>query len=195
MTRYKIVLPLFLLAVLTSGWAQQKQEREFRIRKDQFPPVALEAMEPFLADARRLRYYKEIDSARSSFELKFKLQRLWYSVEFTPEGVLEDVEVRIKPVDIPDETWARMQSHMTEAFGKHRVRKIQQQYPREAFDSVEVTMKNAFQNLLLPQLRYELVIQTRTQEGLTQYEALYDSEGALLLLREALPPNYNHILY
>ncbi|EAR16877.1 hypothetical protein [Robiginitalea biformata] len=184
-----------LLLALAPASAQQKQEREFRIRKAQFPESAREVMEPYLEGVRRLRYYKEIDSARSSFEMKFKHRRLHYSIEFTPEGELEDAEVRIRPVDIPNETLEAIQAHLKGTYGRYRVRKIQQQYPRASFESDTQTLKNAFQNLLLPEIRYELVIQTRQDSGLAHYEFLYDSEGRLLRIRESLPPNYNHVLY
>ncbi len=191
------LLPFACLLLLSfaPASAQQKQEREFRIRKAQFPESAREVMEPYLEDVRRLRYYKEIDSARSSFEMKFKHRRLHYSVEFTPEGELEDAEVLIKPVDIPNESLDAIRTHLKETYGRYRIRKIQQQYPRASFASDTQTLKNAFQNLLLPEIRYELVIQTRQESGLAHFEILYDSEGRLLRIRESLPPNYNHVLY
>lgn len=200
MTRFRLfggfptLVVLLLLAGAPAG-AQQKQEREFRIRKAQFPETAREMMEPYLEEVRRLRFYKEIDSARSSFEMKFKHRRLHYSVEFTPDGELEDAEVRIRAVDIPNETLEAIRAHLKETYGRYRVRKIQQQYPRASFESDSQTLKNAFQNLLLPEIRYELVIQTRQQSGLAHYEILYDSGGRVLKTRESLPPNYNHVLY
>lgn len=191
------LLPFACLLLLSfaPASAQQKQEREFRIRKAQFPESAREVIEPYLEDVRRLRYYKEIDSARSSFEMKFKHRRLHYSVEFTPEGELEDAEVLIKPVDIPNVSLDAIRTHLKETYGRYRIRKIQQQYPRASFNSDTQTLKNAFQNLLLPEIRYELVIQTRQESGLAHFEILYDSEGRLLRIRESLPPNYNHVLY
>ncbi len=175
--------------------AQVKTEREYRIRKEQFPTAALELLGNRLDDVRRLRFYREVDSNRVSFEMKFKKDRLHYGVEFTPEGVLASIEVQIKPVDIPEDSWASVQAALSDRFTKFRVRRIRQQYPRAAFESDEQTLRNAFQNLLLPELRYELALQARTDQGQMQYLALFDSEGTLLSLRKALPANYDHILY
>ena len=172
-----------------------KYEREFRIRKEQFPARALESMEDHLKEVKRLRFYREIDSNRSSYEIKFKYVRLHYSVEFSSDGVLEDVEVRIKPVDIPADSWQTITEDLNRRFSKFRVRKIQQQYPREAFPSATETLKNAFQNLLLPQIRYELIVQARVDKGFLNYEILYDADGKFLNLRKSLPPNYDHVLY
>lgn len=194
--RYRpLILFLALICCLQIQAQQIKHEREHRIRREQFPEAALEALQPYLDEARRLRFYREIDSNHRSFEAKFRIQRLQYSIEFTPEGELEDAEVDIKPVDIPRATWQAIQEHLGTSFGKFHVRKIQQQYPRPAFDSDDATLKAAFQNLLLPEIRYELVVQAKTESGVGQFEALYDSEGNILLLRKALPPNYDHVLY
>ncbi len=195
MRKFKWVLIFIALTGLRPLSAQVKYEREYRVRKEQFPDAALEVLGNRLDDVRRLRFYREVDSNRRSYEMKFKKDRLHYSVEFTPEGVLEDVEVLIKPVDIPEDSWTRIRAVLSDRFAKFRVRRIQQQYPRDAFESDEQTLRNAFQNLLLPELNYELVLQARTDQGLMQYEALFDSDGMLLNLRKALPANYDHILY
>lgn len=194
-----------LLLVLFNAQAQQsdsgkaadniKYEREFRIRKDQFPPAALKSVAAYLPEVKRLRFYREIDSNRSSYEVKFKYIRLHYSVEFSSEGALEDVEVRIKPVDVPTDSWKNITEDLQGRFSKYRVRKIQQQYPRDAFPSTESTLQKAFQNLILPEIRYELVVQARTDGGFLNYEILYNAEGRFLNLRKSLPPNYDHVLY
>ena len=193
--RFKWSLVLIALLGLQPLCGQVKYEREYRIRKEQFPETAIKVLRSHLDEVRRLRFYREVDSNRRSFEMKFKKDRLHYSVEFTPEGMLEDVEVLIKPVDIPGESWAKIQAGLSDRFTRYRVRRIQQQYPRTAFDTDDQTLRNAFQNLLLPELNYELVLQARTDQGLMQYEALFDSEGNLMNLRKALPANYDHILY
>ncbi|MEL6305173.1 MAG: hypothetical protein AAFQ20_10320 [Bacteroidota bacterium] len=189
----------YLICVLCLLWgilgtAQQKKERESRITRDEIPQNALELLNPYLEDAKRLRYYQESDGNKRSFEVKFKKGKLRYSVEFSPEGKLEDVEFLIKSADIPDETWANIQSTFQEKFSKTYVKKIQQQYPCEGKDEPEV-LREAFQNLILPYIRYELVVAGKTQNHHRLYEILFDANGALLLLREFAPTNYDHVLY
>ena len=192
--KYKALLFLSLFMGF-AGVAQVKSEREFRIRESQFPALALEKAKPYLEGVRRLRFYKEIDGTRHSYEIKFKKERLHYSVEFSDSGVLEDIEVRIKPIDIPEDSWKAVEDHLDTLFTKYKVRKIQQQYPANAFPSDSAVFRNAFQNLLLPQIRYELVVQGKIPEGYRDYEILYDARGGFLNKRESLPPNYDHVLY
>jgi len=188
----------FFLLLLLLGFtasAQVKSEREFRIQKSQFPAASLEKAKPHLEGARRLRYYKEIDTGRVSYELKFKKARLHYSVEFSDTDELEDIEIRIKPVDIPQESWEAIGHHLSGSFPKHKVRKIQQQYRRASFESDAETFRNAFQNLLLPEIRYELIVHAKTAEGYRDYEITYDSEGNFIMMKKSLPPNHDHVLY
>ena len=175
-------------------FSQNKYEREYRIRKSQFPENALSYISEKLEDARRIRFYKETDSSKVSFEAKFKKDRLRYSIEFDEKGVLEDIEIEIKPVDIPDSAFSKITSDLTKRFSKYRIRKIQQQYPNLNGDT-ETTVKNAFQNLMLPSIKYELIVAGKENKSYEQFEILYDAEGGFEKLRKSLPPNYDHVLY
>ncbi|MGB5653935.1 MAG: hypothetical protein WBM56_08880 [Robiginitalea sp.] len=192
--RYK---GLTLLALIFCCFlsAQAKYEREFRIKTSQFPQASLEVAEPFMDGVRKLRFYKEIDSSRQSYEIKFKRGRLKYSVEFSDKDVLEDIEVGIAEVDIPKASFQAIEQYLEENFTKYKIRKIQQQYPRTAFASTEETFRNAFQNLILPEIRYELMVHAKTTEEYMDFEILFDSEGQFLNQRKSLPPNYDHVLY
>lgn len=190
-----VILSVLMFAGPAIGLAQAKYEREFRIRKTQFPRAGFERASPFLDGARRVHYYQETDSNRVSYEIKFKKRRLRYSVEFSGEGELEDIEVGISPVDMPATSWEAIETHLTRTLGKHRIAKLQQQYPRAAFESDSETFQMAFQNMLLPVIRYEIMVQARGEEGFKEYEILFDHQGVVLSVRESLPPNYDHVLY
>jgi hypothetical protein len=192
----KAKIPALLIALLCSSVsAQVKYEREFRIKKSQFPEASYQVAAPYLDGVRKLRFYKEIDSSRQSFEIKFKRDKLHYSIEFNDQDVLEDIEVGIKPVDIPRESFQAISQYLDGNFIKYNIRKIQQQYPASAFSSAQETFRVAYQNLILPEIRYELMVHTKTDSGYRDYEVLFDSRGTFLMRRESLPPNYDHVLY
>lgn len=184
-----------MLAFCSAVSGQAKYEREFRIKKSQFPEASLQIAAPHLDEVRKLRFYKEIDSSKQSYEIKFKKDKLYYSVEFSDQNDLEDIEIRIEPVDIPSDSYAAMEAYLKKAFSKYKIRKIQQQYPRNAFSSNEETFRNAFQNLILPEIRYELIVHAKTAEGYLDFEVLFDSLGQFLSQRISLPANYDHVLY
>ncbi len=174
--------------------AQNKYEREYRIRKSQFPSKALSLIAEKIKDAKRIKFYKETDSAKVSFEAKLKKDRLWYSIEFNKDGVLEDIEILIKSTDIPNDTFSNIENYLKGNFTKYRIKRIQQQYPART-DALETTLNNAFQNLILPSNNYELIVAGKKDKGYLDYEILFDAEGNFKKIRTSLPPNYDHVLY
>jgi signal recognition particle GTPase len=177
------------------GSSQAKYEREFRIKKSQFPENALLQIRESLKEAKRIKFYKEIDSAKTSFEAKFKKDKLWYSIEFDKEGILEDIEILIKEIDIPSDTFKEISNYLKTKYSKYRIKKIQQQYPYVQGEHIEETLKNAFQNLLLPTINYELIVAGKKDKNYYDYEILFDANGKYKSIRRSLPPNYDHVLY
>ena len=194
MKRFKIVLILFILGGGLLA-AQNKYERAYRIRKSQFPEKALNYISEKLEDARQIRFYKETDSAKTSFEAKFKKDRLWYTIEFDKDGVLESIGIIIKSVDIPDDYFAKIEAYLGNYFSKYRIRKLQQQYRITEEVAQETMIKNAFQNLMLPDMVYELFVKGKKDGTRADFEITFDAEGNLIHMRKALPANYDRVLY
>ncbi len=175
-------------------WGQNKNEREFRISESELPENALSLIEEQLENAKRIRFYQETDGEKKSYEIKFKKVKLHYSVEFDLNGQLEDVEFIITPNDIPEDSWEKINGYLKENFEKFKVKKIQQQYPAQNRNARQ-TIKDAFQNLILPYINYEIVFVGKKEKGFLHYEALFNSRGEIITLRRFLPANYDHVLY
>jgi len=196
MMKYKCFLLLIMaLFQYTTGIAQVKVEREHRIKKNQFPDAAHEFIREKLKDAKKIRFYKETDTTKISYEAKFKKDKLHYSIEFDDSGKLEDIEILIKEVDVPEDSWSNITKFLEEKFDKHKIRKIQQQYPITSAETAETTLNNAFQNLLIPSLNYELMVRGKTKGNHADFEILFGAEGGFIKMRESLPANYDHVLY
>ncbi|WP_350286411.1 hypothetical protein [uncultured Croceitalea sp.] len=191
--KYKILIVFFLVSIVAS-LAQTKQERELRIAEDELPENVLQHLKDYITSAKRLRFYKEQDGTKSSYEVKFKKDKLHYSVEFDENGTLEDVEFIIKPTDIPEDTYLSITAYLNKTFKKPRVKKIQQQYLAKDGTHKNV-LKNAFQNLLIQQLNYELIISSKDDSGFNEYELTFNAEGKHLLTRKAVKSKYDHVLY
>ena len=195
MNRYNLLSLIFLLVFVWSSNGQYKYEREYRIKKSQFPAEAHAFIAEKLENARKIRYYRETDSTKISYEAKFKVDKLHYSIEFDEKGRLEDVEILIKEVDIPNESFSAITAYLESNFSNYRLRRIQQQYPVNENETVEETLRNAFQNLLLPTIRYEIMVAGKMDNGFEDYEILFDYKGEFISMRKSLPFNHDHILY
>ena len=191
--KYKLLF-LSLCASHFFVFGQVKNEKEYKINRSELPEGVETLLSPYTQDAKRIRYFLEIDGDKKSFEAKFKKGRLRYSVEFDESGSLEDVEFIIKPTDIPNDSWSNMLQYFKKSFSKFTIKKIQQQYPVKD-KSPTKTLSDAFQNLLLPYLNYELIISAKKDRGFEQFEILFDSEGQFLEIRKSIGSKYDHVLY
>ena len=187
-----IVFSFLLVNVFCFG--QKKQEREFRIDQEDLPQKIIPILSDYLNTVKRLRFYKELDGEKSSYEVKFKKDKLFYSVEFDENGTLEDVEFIIKETAIPRVTLNTIKDHFSKTYGKFRIKKIQQQYLNNGTDTKAV-LRKAFQNLLVPEINYEIVIAVKDGEGYGEYEVTFDSDGQHLLTRKSIAPKYDHVLF
>ncbi len=193
--KYSLFLMILSLLWCFPGRAQAKYEREFRIKQADFPQKALTLIKDEIQGVKRLRFYKEIDSTTISFEAKFKKDRLFYSIEFNTEGELQDIEILIQESDIPNDVLEAITAHLKQTYSNFKIRKIQQQYPLRKGEQLRGLLKEAFQNLLLPYINYELIISCKAVSGRREFEYLFNAKGNFLSKRESLPANYDHILY
>ncbi|WP_282048490.1 hypothetical protein [Maribacter aquivivus] len=176
------------------GHSQYKYEREHRILKSQFPAIAISSIDESVTDYKRIKFYKETDSTKISYEAKLKKDKLWYEIKFDEDGTLEAIEILIKSTDVPNDTYAKIEEYLNINFTKYKIKKLKQQYPSNNEDMKD-TFKNAFQNLILPSNNYQIVVLGKTDKGYIDYEILFDADGNFKKSKTSLPPNYDHVLY
>ena len=193
----KSTLPLVLILLLFGfvSSAQNRLEREHRIKKAQFPNEALQTILENNNDFKRLKFYKAVDSASKTYTAKFKKARLFYEMDFNEKGKLSGLGFAITPIDMPEESFARITEYLSQKFEKSKVRKMFQLYHVGSNKDIDETIKNAFQNLMISDVVYELFVKGKTDGVRTDFEITFDSEGNLIRMREALPANYDRVLY
>ena len=195
MLRYSTFLTILAILMTQISWAQKTVEREHRITKAQFPETARSFISKKLVNPRKMRYYKEIDSSGVFYMAKFRKDRLHYSIGFDGEGKPKEINILIGEVDIPSDALATMKEHLHTSFKKYRIRNILQKYALNGGKPLDTTLRNAFQNLLIPDLLYEILVAGKKNKFKADYVMLFDSEGNLISEKASLPVNYDHVLY
>ncbi len=194
MKRFRILY--FLLLFCSFLFAQEKLEREHRIKKSQFPTLEL-AIESTGHVLKQIRYYREVDSAGITYSLKFKSGRLHYHFDFDSAGILTNSGFRVQQVDIPMETYDKLEDYLTQNFDRIKIQRIFQEYPH--IDSTgrmtETGIKSTFQNLILPENLYKLIIRATRNGKRNDFELWFDSQGNFMRIRSALPSNLDRVLY
>ena len=173
--KYSIVLPFFFIAAMAVA-----QVEVTRIQPSEFPSSAYAAIEPYMANSRRVKFYRDNNGENPLYIVKFKKDRLKYRAAFNADSELKYAEFIISPVDIPDETYQNMMNSLANEFMKYKVREIRQTYNKPAQQETEILLKKAFQNLLLPTVKYKLLVRAKKEGPWTEYEMMYHSDGSLL---------------
>ncbi len=193
MMRFSFFLILFSLGFLC--FSQNEQEREHRIKKSQFPSEAVDFFTENIKEVKKIRYYKEVDTAQTTYSVKFKKDRLNYHIVFDKKNTLQTIGFRVKEIDLPSDTYLKIESYLTGRFDTFKIRRIFQQYSISKERTENQVLKDAFQNLMLPTTTYRFLISVRENGERKKYEALFDAEGNLKNIRAALPANYDRVLY
>ncbi|MEM6720781.1 MAG: hypothetical protein AAF611_15735 [Bacteroidota bacterium] len=173
-----------------------KHEKESRIEQKAFPQKALELLENTLPkNVKKLKYYKEQDSLKSSYETKLKFKKQKYSIEFSEEGILEDVEVTIKKKQIPPKTLKKIENHLGKNYISFRIKKIQRQYSNTAATEAENVIKKAFSGDLNTSFSYEIIAEVKEKKKRYFIEITFTKDGDFTMVRTIIQSSYDHILY
>jgi hypothetical protein len=172
----KGMLALMPLLLIGSFAGAQKYEVERRVDVEEFPASAVEDLQEAFPEKKKVKYYKETSQQGESYEAKFEWKEYRYSVEFDPEGDLQDIEREVRYRDLPDPVRRQMEAQWTDDFRRHRVNRTQEQVVDE-------------------RLRYEIIVRGKDANGVSYFEYLFEDDGAFVKRQKiVLPPN-DIILY
>ncbi|NBC02667.1 MAG: hypothetical protein GVY20_03080 [Bacteroidetes bacterium] len=198
--KLKILFTFLLLLLLHPYlYAQElKEEIENSINMEEMPAAALEALEDFLEDEviTDADYYRETDGETTTFETKLNWQGYQYSIEFTEEGYLLDIEQLIEFNEIPLQIQQRITEKMEDLFSRYRLTRIQRQYiaddddDEEGEEVIEDLLENDMEDLVI---RYEIEVEGQNRSEMGSFEMLFDSEGELIQRRRIVRRSIDNI--
>lgn len=189
----KILTILFLFSMFSE--AQTKQERETRIDKNLLPTEIQTFINLLPKNTKLLRFYKETDGNKDSFEVKFKYNGSFYSSEFSTDGQLEDIEKLIKKRHIDASILAEIENYFDINFRKSKLLKIQKQFlPKDSKDDFTF-LKSILKKETNTKTNYEIIAEVTKGKNRTLKEFLINSEGQFLNMRDIARSSYGHVLY
>lgn len=188
-TVYFLVFTLWVLGQ-APAYAQQKYEREIRVRS-QTVPAAAEAFVSACAGSERIRWYQEINLGFYNFEAKVKRNGRHYSIEFDSTGVIQDVEMSVRFNHLPDAVQEAVQASLAGRCSKYRITRVQRQWTGAAQVLQELVQDGTTQGPHTERL--EIVFSCKSDQGPVLYEALFDALGNLENLLEIIPRNTDNL--
>lgn len=185
---------LFYFFVSTAS-GQTKAEKEERIALSELPVTMQRISSQLPKKIKKIRYYREIDGTKISYEIKLKYKGKNFSIEFNKEGILEDIEIDIKTRDIKEPSKAKLKKYFHANFSKSVWQKIQEQYVFEQPGNQEEFILKLLGSQKGHYPNYEIIAQLKKDNKLTLKEMLFSFEGVLMYEREVEPESYGHVMY
>lgn len=193
MKKYSFLIVVLVLAFAKAGsiQAQGKQERESRVERSEFPEASLKLVALLSQNGKRTRFYKEQDGGAYSFEMKTKVNGQWRSAEFSLDGHLEDIEVKINKRDINKTTRQGINRVLDSISKKSRIEKVQEQYVFTGDASTDAVNRLKSRDYD----HYELVVAFKDARKIYRKELLFNKNGTLIFSRPISRLQYDFILF
>lgn len=173
----RTVFVIVLVCFTSLATAQDKTEREQRIRSGEVPTAAVEWMNDAYESLRRVKWYYEETSGVNSYEAKIKRKGYFHSIEFDTSGLIQDIEVRIEWNELPLNVQENITLYLDSAYTKHKVQKIQKQWTGDPDDLEDLIDEDEDENLTI---HYELEFYGKNDALDELWEGLFDEEGSML---------------
>jgi hypothetical protein len=171
--KYTVGSILFIMLSLNLI-AQDKIEREYRIKREKVPELALKWFDEAFPETGKVNWYFEESSGKGSYEAKFKWEGRKYSVEFDTTGYVEDIEIDIPWKKIPVETRKNLEVFFESNYSRHKLMKIQKQHTASPEVLLDFILNGNLNGLAI---RYEIEYHGKSETENELWEGLFNSEG------------------
>lgn len=195
MNRSIFIALIFVTALLrpNNGFAQEKLERESRIKTEEVPVSALMFVDSLDLDC-KVKWYLEESLNGTTIEAKSKRNGQKISIEFDSTGNLEDIEIQVEWKTLSNALKDSISAQLGSRCLKHNIRKVQIQYSGER----EVLL-NKMKMDIPPsgdfKIRFELVVKCKTDEDVALYEYLFSETGQVIKFSKIIFKNSSNLEY
>ena len=193
MKNYKtavILISLFISSINVTG--QKKYEREYDLKKENVPGMAITFMDSCCPNS-KVKWYGEESLTGKTIEAKINYKGSLYSIEFDTSGHIQDVEKKTGIDDIPKNARSAIVNKIDSIFSKHKIEKVQVQwvgYNQALYELIEK------RNSTLPYTtNYEIVVKGRKGKSTKMYEVLFSMDGSILSVSEIVQRNTDNLDY
>lgn len=191
-TRNIILFIGFLLLFSIVLKAQQKYEREYRVKPEIIPQYAKEFIDSIGSDS-KIKWYKELGLNSVSLEAKFKSNNKKFSVEFDTLGNLQDVEYIIKKREIKPFVYNNIKHNLDSLYQKWQFQKTQIHYSGKPRDIITSIDKNEPSEKI--DVFYEIVLKGKTNGNTELYEIIFNNQGKIEKIQQIIQDKSDHLEY
>lgn len=191
----KLKLLFVLLCFGQFALCQTKNEKEERVLLSEFPEAAQKVIKTLPEHCKRISFYKETDGEKQSFEAKFKYKGKRYSLEFSKQGIIEDLEVTIKFKTLDTSIKTNINTYFTSNYSKHKCIKIQQQYVYNSRVKPSTFITNVLAQSSNQPPNFEIIAEVKANKKRHLGEFTFNQTGDFINFRTLKATSYEHVLY
>lgn len=177
----KLIFLVFLFSANLVFAQKAKIESEQRVKKTEVPSKSVEWLSQSFPNVKKMKWFQENTSGIKSFEAKFKWNQINYSVEFSENGSIEDVEIGRKLSELTKTTQESLTASFRQ-FEKFKLSKIQEQWTSDTGDKLSQALINNDPSLIT--IKYEVEFTAIIEGSYALWEGLFDGNGLLLSKRK-----------
>lgn len=183
---------LFIICCSSVYSQQPKREKEEDIQRNEMPVSVQQYLDRNIpSEARKVRDYFETDGSKKSYETKFKYKGRKFSVEFSENGELEDIEAEAKSRELAQSIINNIRTYLENENDRYKIEKLEAQYRSDK--GAEMTKAlNLFKNE--PDF-FELIVATRNKDKLEKYEITFDKKGNFVKRRKVIRISYDYLIF
>lgn len=183
---------LLVMLCFSFGFAQEKNEVEKRIKKQEVPQQAKAWLNDAYENKRKTRWYFQTDGDEEVYEAKLKHKKHLHSVEFNLEGDVQNVEVLIKEKEIDKEVHQNLINYLENNYNKYSFSKIQIKYTGEGDDLEDMIDEEEFEDITI---NYEIEYYGKSDSEDELWEGIFDEKGIFLSKRVVKIKNTDNLDY
>jgi hypothetical protein len=192
MYKFKLLIFLIVFFVSYNLFAQDKFEKESRIKPKDVPSKALSFIDSLKMDT-KVKWYLEEGLNKKSIEAKYKQNKVSYSIEFDSIGKIEDIEIEVNWGDLESSLSESISSQLQQNCSSHRIEKVQRQFTGSENDLF--TFLNTRIILEHLNINYEIIVRCKQLNEVDLFEYLFNKNGKLISTSKLVLKNSSQLEY
>ena len=183
----KLTIILLSLSFSIQFFGQEKFEREYRVKEDEVPKIALDFTNA-INFKKRLKWYAEESNDGKTFEAKVYYKKHLYSIEFLDTGALLDIEKKVRFKKLNNDISEKIIEYLNTTYTKFRIKKTQIQFKGTTKELKQIfTSENDNTQKFIE--GFELIVKAKKDKKYKLYELFFDVNGTIKKTLNIVPSN------
>lgn len=191
MKTMRLLITIIFLSGMLNASAQEKMEREFKIKQEQAPAIAKTYIDEVFKG--KVKWYQEYNENGIYYEAKFRKNKKRFSVKFDSTGILYDVEELFKFKSTDFSGKSSIENFLENKFQRWKVTKAQYQWTGDPAVLRKYLLEEIAPVSISP--NFELVVRGKNKGDIGYFEFIFNESGQLISEKRYADDNLNNLIF